>query len=40
MALLEELETRQDVEDFRAAREEAQRNEHIPWEDIKNEFGL
>ena len=40
MALLEELENRQDVKDFRAAREEAQPDEHIPWEDIKKEFGL
>ncbi len=42
LALLEELEDRLDVEDFRAAKREWEREgkKTIPWEKIKAELGL
>lgn len=42
LALLEELEDRLDVEDFRAAKEEWEREgrKTIPWEKIKTDLGL
>jgi prevent-host-death family protein len=42
LALLEELEDRQDLEDFRAAKEEWERDgrKTIPWEKVKADLGL
>jgi prevent-host-death family protein len=42
LALLEELEDRLDVEDFRAAKEEWEREgrKTIPWEKVKADLGL
>lgn len=42
LALLEELEDRLDLEDFRAAKEEWERDgkKTIPWEKIKADLGL
>jgi len=42
LALLEELEDRLDVEDFRAAKEEWEREgrKTIPWEKVKVDLGL
>jgi len=41
-ALLEGLEDRQDLEDFRAAKEEWERNgrKTVPWAKIKADLGL
>ncbi|HKA53366.1 MAG TPA: type II toxin-antitoxin system prevent-host-death family antitoxin [Candidatus Binatia bacterium] len=42
LALLEELEDRLDLEDFRAAKEEWEREgkKTVPWEKIKADLGL
>lgn len=42
LALLEELEDRLDVEDFRTAKEEWEREgrKTIPWEKVKVDLGL
>jgi prevent-host-death family protein len=42
LALLEELEDRLDAEDFRAAKEEWEREgrKTVPWEKIKADLGL
>lgn len=42
LALLEELEDRLDLEDFRAAKEEWEREgqKTIPWEKVKADLGL
>ena len=42
LALLEELEDQKDVEDYRAAKEEWERDgrKTVPWEKIKADLGL
>lgn len=42
LALLEELEDRLDLEDFRAAKKEweRERKKTVPWEKIKADLGL
>jgi len=39
-AFLEDLEDRLDLEDARAALEEAKREGAVPWKDIKKRLGL
>ena len=38
--LLEGLEDRQDLEDFRAARDETEREGTVPLDDVLKEFGV